>query len=73
MMLERGGSASALMMRAEGCENSPKLSAAITTPSLYLQAITEVPVTRGDWVWVVGPFVWSGEWLYEPYISSRGW
>jgi hypothetical protein len=27
-----------------------RLSAAMTTPSLYLTASTEVPVTMGDWV-----------------------
>lgn len=30
----------------------PKLSAAITMPSLNLTARTEVPVTIGDLVWV---------------------
>lgn len=34
------------MMRA----NKPRLSAAMTTPSLYLTATTEVPVTTGDCV-----------------------
>ena len=33
----------------------PKLSAAMTTPSLNFMARTEVPVTAGDWVWVLGP------------------
>lgn len=33
----------------------PKLSAAITTPSLNFAAITEVPVTAGDCVTVLGP------------------
>ena len=33
----------------------PKLSAAIATPPLNLTATTEVPVTAGDWVWVLGP------------------
>lgn len=28
----------------------PRLSAAITTPSLYFRATTEVPVTTGCWV-----------------------
>ena len=32
----------------------PRLSAAITTPSLNLTPSTEVPVTAGDWVWVCG-------------------
>lgn len=30
----------------------PRLSAAITTPSLNLTPSTEVPVTAGDCVWV---------------------
>jgi hypothetical protein len=30
----------------------PRLSAAITTPSLNLTPNTEVPVTAGDCVWV---------------------
>jgi len=30
------------------------LSAAMTTPDLNLMARTDVPVTTGDWVWVVG-------------------
>lgn len=33
----------------------PRLSAAITTPSLNLSATTDVPVTMGDWVCVLGP------------------
>jgi hypothetical protein len=37
------------------------LSAAMTTPSLYLTARTEVPVTMGDCVWVVGP-AWVPPW-----------
>lgn len=33
----------------------PRLSAAMTTPSLNFRATTDVPVTTGDWVCVVGP------------------
>lgn len=36
----------------------PRLSAAITTPSLNFRATTDVPVTTGDWVCVVGPWLW---------------
>jgi hypothetical protein len=36
----------------------PRLSAAITTPSLNFNAITDVPVTTGDCVCVVGPWLW---------------
>lgn len=39
-------------------QNIPRLSAAMTTPSLNLTAITEVPVTIGDCVCVLGPVVW---------------
>jgi hypothetical protein len=34
------------------------LSAAMTMPSLNLMAMTEVPVTTGDCVAVLGPLVW---------------
>ena len=34
----------------KGRSGSPRLSAAMTTPSLYLMATTEVPVTMGDCV-----------------------
>ncbi len=34
--------------------SEPRLSAAITTPSLNLTATTEVPVTMGDCVWFFG-------------------
>ena len=37
---------------SEKVEQLPRLSAAITTPSLNLTARTEVPVTMGDFVWV---------------------
>jgi hypothetical protein len=32
----------------------PRLSAAMTTPSLYLMATTDVPVTTGDCVCWIG-------------------
>jgi hypothetical protein len=50
-----------LFKRWEG-PKVPRLSAAMTTPSLYLIAITEVPVTMGDCVCCVGPdcmYAWS--------------
>lgn len=34
---------------------APRLSAAITMPSLYFVAMTDVPVTAGDCVCVIGP------------------
>jgi len=37
--------------------NSPRLSAAMTTPSLNLMAITDVPVTMGCWVACLGPLL----------------
>lgn len=37
-------------------EDAPRLSAAMTTPSLYLRATTDVPVTMGCWVLCLGPF-----------------
>lgn len=45
---------------------SPRLSAAMTTPPLNLTATTEVPVTIGEEVCVVGPEVWRYEWSYLP-------
>ena len=33
----------------------PRLSAAMTTPSLNLRATTDVPVTTGDCVFCLGP------------------
>lgn len=33
----------------------PRLSVAIATPPLNLTATTDVPVTAGDCVWVLGP------------------
>ena len=36
----------------------PRLSAAMTTPSLNLTAITDVPVTMGDCVCALGAEVW---------------
>lgn len=39
-----------------------RLSAAMTTPDLNLMAMTEVPVTMGDWVWVMGCWVPPWEW-----------
>lgn len=45
----------------------PRLSAAITTPSLNLTAITEVPVTIGDCVCWFGPLLlWRCEASYAP-------
>ena len=41
--------------------DEPRLSAAITTPFWNLTAMTEVPVTVGDWVCCLGPV----EWRYE--------
>jgi len=38
--------------------DEPRLSAAMTTPSLNLTPITDVPVTAGDCVCCVGPVVW---------------
>jgi hypothetical protein len=44
------------VMASEGKEGFvPRLSAAMTTPSLNFRATTDVPVTTGDCVWVVGP------------------
>ena len=40
----------------------PKLSAAMTTPSLNFAATTEVPVTMGLWVCWLGPEAWKCEW-----------
>ena len=40
----------------------PRLSAAMTTPSLNFMAITEVPVTMGDCVCWLGPLVCMYEW-----------
>jgi hypothetical protein len=34
-----------------------RVSVASITPSLYFIPSTEVPVTEGDWVWVIGPFI----------------
>lgn len=39
-----------------------RLSAAMTTPVLNLRAMTDVPVTMGDWVWVVGCWVPPCDW-----------
>ena len=44
----------------------PRLSAAITTPSLNLTARTDVPVTMGDWVWVWGRRDWRYDASYGP-------
>ena len=44
----------------------PKLSAAITTPSLNLTARTEVPVTIGDFVCVWGWPDWRYDASYGP-------
>ncbi len=44
----------------------PRLSAAITTPSLNLTPSTEVPVTAGDWVWVCGNEDWRSDESYGP-------
>ena len=38
-------------------DNVPRLSAAMTTPSLNLTASTEVPVTTGDCVCCFGPVI----------------
>ena len=45
-------------MKLEDEREAPRLSAAITTPSLNFNAITDVPVTAGDCVCVVGPWLW---------------
>jgi hypothetical protein len=45
-----------------------RLSAAITTPELYLMARTEVPVTIGDCVWVFG-VCWA--WRVPPWDGGR--
>ena len=55
-----------------GLRKIPRLSAAITTPSLNLTARTDVPVTTGDWVCCIGPVEWRYEVLYGPYTSSLG-
>lgn len=39
------------------CIGVPRLSAAMTTPSLNFMPSTDVPVTMGDWVCWLGPFV----------------
>jgi hypothetical protein len=44
----------------------PKLSAAMTTPSLNFAASTEVPVTMGLWVCWFWPAVWKCEGSYAP-------
>ncbi len=44
----------------------PRLSAAMTTPSLNLTASTEVPVTIGEEVWALGPFVCRKDGSYSP-------
>ena len=41
----------------KGNGNVPRLSAAMTTPSLNLTASTDVPVTTGDCVCCFGPVV----------------
>lgn len=46
------------MAFVQGGPNKPRLSAAITTPSLNLTAMTDVPVTMGCWVCWRGPEVW---------------
>ena len=51
----------------------PRLSAAMTTPSLNFAASTEVPVTIGLWVCWFGPAVWKCEGSYAPYTSSLGY
>lgn len=45
--------------QVEACRgvDVPRLSAAMTTPSLYFTATTLVPVTMGCWVCCVGPSV----------------
>jgi hypothetical protein len=50
----------------------PRLSAAMTTPSLNFAASTEVPVTIGLCVCWLGPAVWKCEGSYAPYTSSLG-
>lgn len=50
----------------EGACFVPKLSAAMTTPSLNLTPITDVPVTAGDCVCCIGPEVWRYEGSYAP-------
>lgn len=44
-----------------------RLSAAMTTPVLNLRAMTEVPVTMGDCVWVVG--CWVPPWECGRYVG----
>lgn len=46
--------------------NEPRLSAAMTTPSLNFTATTEVPVTAGDWVCVLGPELCRYDASYAP-------
>lgn len=49
-----------------GEENIPRLSAAITTPSLNFKATTDVPVTIGDCVCWFGPFDCRYDASYAP-------
>ena len=53
-------------------ESGPRLSAAITTPSLNFTARTEVPVTTGCWVCCIGLLPCRYEASYAPYTSSLG-
>jgi hypothetical protein len=55
------------------CFAIPRLSAAMTTPSLNFAASTEVPVTIGLCVCWFGPVVWKCEGSYAPYTSSLGY
>lgn len=42
-------------MEERGGDDVPRLSAAMTTPSLNFSAITDVPVIMGDWVACLAP------------------
>ncbi len=61
------GSAKALYLDALGIRlDGPRLSAAITTPSLNLTATTDVPVTIGCCVCCFGPEVCKYDESYAP-------